>query len=136
MRPGQPLEHVGSPGARQPTTPGFVPFIHLHKDGETVAQSDGPPFSSSKAPPCPWTGDSSPCPRTSPQTPPQATGESIIGLYNPADGSRAEIDSAGGTELLLAPPPTRPRPHPRPSLRSDSPHLWGTKIVGTPTRPH
>ncbi len=108
MRPGQPLDIWLAWGQDNQLPPGYVPFIHLRKDGQTVAQSDGPPRFFVQGPTLPVDWRQLTLPADAVSTP--GDWQIIVGLYNPADGSRAEIDGAGGTELLLARPRSSPPP--------------------------
>ncbi|HEY51883.1 MAG TPA: DUF2079 domain-containing protein [Caldilineae bacterium] len=87
---------------------GYVPFVHIRKDGKTIAQSDGPPivfFPTGGVDPASEAANDW---RQIPLPADLAPGDTllvVVGLYNPADGSRLEaLDGAGqpaGNELTL-----------------------------------
>ncbi len=108
MRPGQPLDIWLSWGQDNRLPPGLVPFIHLRKDGQTVAQSDGPPrfFVEGPALPIDWRQLTVPADAT------PGDWQIVIGLYTPATGDRATLLGAdgqpAGTELIIARPTLAP----------------------------
>nr|MBP9073514.1 hypothetical protein [Caldilineaceae bacterium] len=100
MRPGQPLDIWLTWGQDNQLPPGLVPFIHLRQNGQTVAQSDGPPrfFVEGNHLPVDWRQLTLPADAT------PGDWQIVVGLYNPTTGTRAEISGTDSTELLLAHP--------------------------------
>lgn len=91
---------------------GTVPFVHLRRNGETVAQQDGPPrlfvaqdaeaFLPGQGYVSDWRSLTLPAGLL-----PGGTVELVVGLYNPATGERLSL-AAGGTEFTAAGLPVRP----------------------------
>ncbi len=106
--------------ASTPLPADHIPFVHLRRDGENVAQNDGPPryFVESTSAPLDWRQLTVPA-DIDPNAPAgDWTGDwtVVIGLYNPTDGTRADLIGPDGapvaSELILAHLPLAPAPVP------------------------